>query len=73
MRRYNPKEIEPKWQAVWEETKIYQAEEDKSKPKHYVLEYFPYPKAFLSYLFYRNNRWIVILYSFKLKNQIEII
>src|SRR3989344_410460 len=45
MRRYNPKEIEPKWQAVWEETKIYQAEEDKSKPKHYVLEYFPYPSG----------------------------
>ncbi len=45
MRRYNPKAIEPKWQAVWEKSKIYQATEDKSKPKRYVLEYFPYPSG----------------------------
>lgn len=45
MKRYNPKVIEPKWQKVWEDTKIYQATEDKSKPKRYVLEYFPYPSG----------------------------
>src|ERR1700709_378540 len=45
MRRYNPKEIEPKWQKTWEDSKIYQASEDKSKPKKYVLEYFPYPSG----------------------------
>ena len=45
MRRYNPKEIEPKWQKVWEDQKIYQASEDPAKPKRYVLEYFPYPSG----------------------------
>ncbi len=45
MKRYNPKVIEPKWQKIWEETKIYQATEDKTKPKRYVLEYFPYPSG----------------------------
>ena len=45
MRRYNPKEIEPKWQAIWAESGIYQATEDPSKPKRYVLEYFPYPSG----------------------------
>jgi len=45
MRRYNPKEIEPKWQAKWEADKIYQASEDPAKPKRYVLEYFPYPSG----------------------------
>src|SRR3954467_15670511 len=45
MRRYNPKEIEPKWQKVWEESKVYKATEDKTKPKRYVLEYFPYPSG----------------------------
>jgi leucyl-tRNA synthetase len=45
MQRYNPKEIEPKWQAKWETDKIYQASEDPSKPKRYVLEYFPYPSG----------------------------
>lgn len=45
MRRYNPKEIEPKWQATWEQQHIYEATEDASKPKRYVLEYFPYPSG----------------------------
>ncbi len=45
MRRYNPKEIEPRWQAEWEKSKIYQATEDTSKPKKYILEYFPYPSG----------------------------
>lgn len=45
MRRYNPKEIEPKWQKIWEQSQIYQAAEDKTKPKRYVLEYFPYPSG----------------------------
>ncbi len=45
MRRYNPKDIEPKWQKIWEESKIYQATEDPAKPKRYILEYFPYPSG----------------------------
>jgi len=45
MQRYNPKEIEPRWQKVWEEQGIHRATEDPSKPKRYVLEYFPYPSG----------------------------
>lgn len=45
MKRYNPKEIEPKWQQKWLESKIYEAEENSAKPKKYVLEYFPYPSG----------------------------
>jgi leucyl-tRNA synthetase len=45
MRRYNPKEIEPRWQQVWEESGIYRAGEDKTRPKKYILEYFPYPSG----------------------------
>ncbi len=45
MNRYNPKELEPKWQAKWEQDGIYNASEDPSKPKKYVLEYFPYPSG----------------------------
>jgi len=45
MQRYNPKDIEPKWQKKWESDKIYQATEDPSKPKKYILEYFPYPSG----------------------------
>lgn len=45
MQRYNPKDIEPKWQKTWEESGIYMATEDPSKPKKYILEYFPYPSG----------------------------
>jgi leucyl-tRNA synthetase len=45
MQRYNPKDIEQKWQDTWEADKIYQATEDPGKPKKYILEYFPYPSG----------------------------
>jgi len=45
VKRYNPKEIEPKWQQAWAESKIYEAGADTSRPKKYVLEYFPYPSG----------------------------
>lgn len=45
MKRYNPKEIEPKWQMQWEKQGIHKASEDPAKPKRYVLEYFPYPSG----------------------------
>jgi leucyl-tRNA synthetase len=40
--RYNPSAIEPKWQARWEESGIYQVSEDGSRPKYYALVMFPY-------------------------------
>lgn len=45
MQRYNPKDIEPKWQAQWEADKIYEVVDDSPKPKKYILEYFPYPSG----------------------------
>ncbi|HZM64148.1 MAG TPA: class I tRNA ligase family protein, partial [Candidatus Saccharimonadales bacterium] len=45
MKRYNPKEIEPRWQQKWTESKIYEAEDNSAKPKKYILEYFPYPSG----------------------------
>ncbi|MCX7816317.1 MAG: leucine--tRNA ligase [Syntrophales bacterium] len=43
--RYNPQEIEVKWQKIWEENKTFHVEEDTSKPKYYLLEMFPYPSG----------------------------
>jgi len=47
MDSYNFKEIEPKWQNVWDKGNFYRASEDASKEKHYVLEMFPYPSGVL--------------------------
>ena len=43
--RYNHRETEPKWQAHWAQAKSFEAKEDVSKPKYYVLEMFPYPSG----------------------------
>ena len=45
--RYNPAEIEPRWQALWDaDPKLYAAEPHTSgKPKFYCLEMLPYPSG----------------------------
>lgn len=45
MKRYNPKEIEPKWQAKWAEDKLYEVQEKPGTPKRYVTAMFPYPSG----------------------------
>lgn len=44
-RNYNPKEIEPRWQKAWRETKANRTETEAKKPKFYALEQFPYPSG----------------------------
>lgn len=45
MEKYNPQEIEKKWQAVWNAPDYYRTTEDSSRPKYYALEMFPYPSG----------------------------
>jgi leucyl-tRNA synthetase len=42
---YDPKSIEPKWQAVWEKEKTFRAPDSSDQPKYYALEMFPYPSG----------------------------
>jgi leucyl-tRNA synthetase len=43
--RYEPRPLEAKWQQIWEERRLFNATEDPSRPKYYVLEMFPYPSG----------------------------
>jgi leucyl-tRNA synthetase len=45
MKRYNPADIEPKWQQRWLESKLYDVTEQTDKPKRYVAGMFPYPSG----------------------------
>src|SRR6266571_562494 len=46
MKRYDPKTIEPKWQQIWADTKLYAAVDgDKTREKYYMLVEFPYPSG----------------------------
>ena len=42
---YNHKAIEARWQQYWKEAGTYHVEIDKSRPKFYVLDMFPYPSG----------------------------
>ncbi len=37
--------IDKKWQKIWKERGIFKVAHDKSRPKFYVLEMFPYPSG----------------------------
>ncbi|NDP27944.1 MAG: leucine--tRNA ligase [Flavobacterium sp.] len=43
--KYNPNEIEAKWQKHWAENKTFASENNSEKPKYYVLDMFPYPSG----------------------------
>ncbi|MDV6169429.1 class I tRNA ligase family protein [Flavobacterium sp. DG1-102-2] len=43
--RYNPNEIEARWQKYWAENGTFSAEDVSDKPKYYVLDMFPYPSG----------------------------
>jgi leucyl-tRNA synthetase len=43
--KYNPNEIEAKWQKYWAENQTFAAQNNSDKPKHYVLDMFPYPSG----------------------------
>jgi len=43
--QYSFTEIEKKWQAAWENSKLYSVQIDPSKPKYYALDMFPYPSG----------------------------
>lgn len=45
MPRYNPAEIEPKWQAFWAENKTFKTPTKPSGEKLYILDMFPYPSG----------------------------
>ncbi len=45
MKRYNPTEIEQKWQAKWQQNKTYEVDINDFKPKKYVAGMFPYPSG----------------------------
>ncbi len=42
---YNHREVEQKWQKIWDDEKAFATSNDYSKPKYYALVEFPYPSG----------------------------
>lgn len=45
MQRYNPTEIEPKWQHIWDEKEAFKAKDFAEQQKTYISPMFPYPSG----------------------------
>lgn len=45
MQRFNPKDVEPKWQKIWDETGVYTADLESDKPKYIAMSMFNYPSG----------------------------
>ena len=46
LERYDATEIEPRWQARWDELGLYETDlHDESRPKSYILTMYPYPSG----------------------------
>ena len=45
MSRFDPGEADRRWQARWEEQRVFHADSNSAKPKTFVLEMFPYPSG----------------------------
>ncbi|MBR3972022.1 MAG: class I tRNA ligase family protein, partial [Ruminococcus sp.] len=43
--RYEHKNVEPKWQKIWEEKGVFEAKDNSEKEKFYALVEFPYPSG----------------------------
>jgi len=45
VQRYNPKDIEPKWQQQWADRQLHAAKDFDNRPKYVMLTEFPYPSG----------------------------
>ncbi|MBU1198782.1 MAG: leucine--tRNA ligase [Nanoarchaeota archaeon] len=66
--------ISKKWQDCWEKEKIFEVEMDKSKPKFYTIEMFPYPSGSGLHMGHARNYVIGDVFArFKIMNGFNVL
>ncbi|WP_265821469.1 leucine--tRNA ligase [Geovibrio ferrireducens] len=71
--KYNPAEIEHKWQKKWEDDKLFKVEADTSREKFYCLEMFPYPSGKIHMGHVRNYAIGDVISRFKFMKGLNVI
>lgn len=71
--RYNVQETEGKWQKAWTEGRCFQARDDGSKTKYYVLEMFPYPSGRMHMGHVRNYTLGDVIARFKMSQGFNVL
>jgi leucyl-tRNA synthetase len=73
MEKYQPENIEIKWQKRWEENEIYKAKYQPDKKKFYALEMFPYTSAQIHMGHVRNYTIGDVIARYKVMNSYNIL
>ncbi|MCS7181244.1 MAG: leucine--tRNA ligase [bacterium] len=73
MEKYNPEEIEIKWQKKWEENRLFEAKYNPYKKKFYILEMFPYTSAQIHMGHVRNYTIGDVIARYKVMNNYNIL
>ncbi|MCM8804780.1 MAG: leucine--tRNA ligase [Candidatus Omnitrophica bacterium] len=73
MEKYNPNNLEKKWQKIWEENDLFKAEYSYEKKKFYILEMFPYTSAQIHMGHVRNYTIGDVVARYKVMNGYNIL
>jgi leucyl-tRNA synthetase len=71
--RYEPQQIEERWERQWEREKLFRAVEDPKKKKYYLLEMFPYPSGRLHMGHIRNYSIGDVLARYKMMQGFSVL